>query len=119
VCLWDASVTVEEVVYELEGGGWSSGPVRVAASGRRRRIGLRPVPGPHGLVLRTRSIHTFGMRDPLGVVAVDDTGTVLAARSVPPGRVWTVWRAAAIIEVPVALGLPPVGTTLTALRSVG
>lgn len=104
------------MVYELDGGGWSSGPVWIARSGRRRRVGLRPVPGPHGLMLRTRSIHTFGMLDPLGVVAVDAAGTVIAARTLRPRRMWTVRRAAVIVEVPASAGLPPVGARLTVGR---
>jgi hypothetical protein len=50
-------------------------------------MGLRPVPGPTGALLRTRSIHTFGMHAPIGVVALDKTGFVIRAAVVPPRRV--------------------------------
>jgi uncharacterized membrane protein (UPF0127 family) len=103
-------------VIEIRSDEWASGPLRVAGDRRSRRRGMRPRPGRHGLVLGARSMHTFGMRTPIGVVAVDSTGRVVASRVVPPRRVWTVRSAAAMIEVAAAGGLPKPGTMLTALR---
>ena len=66
---------------------WSSGPVVILTRHRDRRIGLRPLPGPFGALLEARSIHTFGMHAPIGVVALDKKGLVIRAAVVPPRRV--------------------------------
>jgi len=39
------------------------------------------------LMLRTRSIHTIGMRFPIDVAVCDSQGVVLSLKTIPPGRV--------------------------------
>jgi hypothetical protein len=53
------------------------------------------------------------MHRPIVVVAIDRVGIVVAARVVPPNRVWTVRSAAAMVEVEERRGVPSVGTALT------
>ena len=78
---------------------WSSGPVRLARSRGERRRGLIPTPGPFGLLLRCRSVHTFGMRSAMSAVAFDRGGVVLRAQVLSPRRVLWVRRAEWIAEI--------------------
>ena len=102
----------------LSSGAWRSSPVRIVTRRAARRWGLLPAPGPLGLLLRARSIHSFGMRTPLGWVAFDGAGTVLAAGVLRPGRIVWVRRAAFILEQPAHLGLPLPGTRVS-LQAAG
>jgi uncharacterized membrane protein (UPF0127 family) len=52
--------------------------------GLRGRDGLAP---RHGLLLRTRSVHTLGMRFAIIAVLLDEDGTVRRVKRLPPGRV--------------------------------
>jgi hypothetical protein len=63
--------------------------------------------------LRTRSIHTFGMHAPIGVVALSSDGIVTRAAVVPPHRLFVSRRACWTLEVPTH-HLPEVGTRLEA-----
>ena len=78
---------------------WSSGPVRLARSRGERRRGLIPTPGPFGLLLRCRSVHTFGMRSAMSAVVFDREGVVLRAQVLSPRRVLWVRRAEWIAEI--------------------
>ena len=82
----------------LHTASWSSGPLTVARTGRERRLGLRPVPGPFGLLIRCRSVHTFGMRVPIAAIAIDAAGVVLWSGILLPRRVVAVPRAAWFAE---------------------
>jgi uncharacterized membrane protein (UPF0127 family) len=78
--------------------------VRLAAGFRARLlglIGLPPTPPGVGLLLtRTRSAHTLGMRFALDLVWLDPAGRVLRVdERVPPLRVRTCLRAAALLEL--------------------
>lgn len=99
--------------------GWCSGPLLPAGSRRLRRQGLRPAAGPFGLVMAGRSVHTFGMAAPLGVVFVSRGGRVLVARTVLPGRIATCLRARLVLEVPPHVGLPAPGAVLVVERRGG
>ncbi len=99
----------EPSVVELSTPTWDSGPLLLARSSRARRIGLGPAPGPFGLLMRCTSIHTVGMGAPIGVVAVGVSGAVVAARVVPPGRLFRSREATWIAETAVGVGLPVVG----------
>ena len=80
---------------------WRSSLLGAAGSGL---IGLafRAEPPPDQALLfpRCRSVHTFGMRFPIDVVFLDARGNVLLIEhAVPPGRVVSHKRAAAVVEV--------------------
>jgi uncharacterized membrane protein (UPF0127 family) len=77
----------------------------VARSPFKRLVGLalrrRPPPGRALLLPRCRSVHTFGMRFALDLVWLDAHGRVVRVdREVPPWRVRSCRRAAAVLEVP-------------------
>ena len=72
-------------------------------SGQRKkgllgRDGLDP--GHAFVIAPCQGIHTFGMRFPIDVVAVNRDGTVVKMRAnVPPRRIVMAWSAFAIIEL--------------------
>lgn len=99
-------------MIELHCPGWSSGPVVEAVSFWGRFRGIRSIDSPWGLLLRVRSIHTFGLDGMLGVVALSPERTVLAAFWVRPRRVLSVDSAVEYLEVRPGRPLPPVGARL-------
>jgi hypothetical protein len=103
-------------MIEFRCAGWSSGPVVEAIGFVARFRGIRAVPPAASLALRTRSIHTFGLRRPLGVVALAADRCVLAAAWTPPRRVVRVPEAVEYLELREGRELPPVGARLEAER---
>lgn len=98
------------------GGGWCFEPVRVAVTFRERRRGLRPRSEGSGLLLRTRSVHGYGMQEPLDLVFLDRDGAVVGARRLNPRRVMrcpSLWT----LELPPGGRLPDVGTVLRVVPS--
>jgi len=93
--------------------GWSSGPIAVARSFSQRWRGLRPRPDAFGLLLKSRSVHSFGMKATLLVIALDAAGVVLATKALPPGRMLTMFDARHILELPGDAQPPPLGAVLT------
>ncbi|MEU2115555.1 DUF192 domain-containing protein [Streptomyces sp. NPDC016459] len=63
-------------------------PLEVAASYRARRRGLLGRDGIAGalLIVRTNSVHTFGMRFPIDVAYLDRSFRVLSVVTMRPGR---------------------------------
>lgn len=77
--------------------------VVVAETVRARLLGLAGLASlPVDVVIalqRCKSIHTFGMRFPIGAAFVARDGQLLAVRaSVPPGRVTSSLRASLVLE---------------------
>lgn len=70
------------------------------------------------MVLRTRSVHTFGMDTDLLVVALDAGGRVVAADVVTPRAVRVVRGATWIIELPATAPRPDIGAELVLLRRI-
>ena len=85
---------------EATTGSWSSGPLLVARSHAERRIGLRPVCGPYGLILRGSAVSGFGMMRPLRVVGVSSKGAVVGSAALHPGGTVVMLRAALMMERP-------------------
>jgi uncharacterized membrane protein (UPF0127 family) len=79
----------------------------VPATHRERARGLRGrAPAPM-LLERARSIHTFGMREPILVAFLDREHHVIRVAIVPPRRlVWSL-RARHVLEVPQSTRLRP------------
>ncbi|MEV6408197.1 MULTISPECIES: DUF192 domain-containing protein [Streptomyces] len=71
-----------------EGGAAVRVPLEIAASYRARTKGLLGRDSIEGAMLLTPagSVHTFGMRMPIDVAYLDRHLTVLAVRTMPPGR---------------------------------
>src|SRR5947208_5664210 len=64
--------------------------LEVPSGKRERMLGLRGRDGlapHHAVLLRTRSVHTFGMRFPILAVLLDTRGVVLEVKPMAPGRV--------------------------------
>src|SRR5204863_6829154 len=77
--------------------------VHEATTLRARLMGLafmRPPPPGHALLIpHCRSIHTFGMRFPIDVTFLDESGSALRVEhAVPPRRVLVERRAVAVLE---------------------
>lgn len=95
-------------VVEVVAGDWSSGPLLVASTRRHRRLGLRPTPGPFGMMFRTRSLIGWGMHEPLQWFGMSATGVIVSSGQLSPCRL--VVRAVEwMVELPVWAGLPPIG----------
>ncbi|MFI7504400.1 DUF192 domain-containing protein [Streptomyces sp. NPDC049687] len=76
---------------ELVVGGGEGGvrvPLEIAASYRARTKGLLGRDSVEGAMLLSPagSVHTFGMRMPIDVAYLDRRLTVVAVRTMPPGR---------------------------------
>jgi len=99
-------------VVEAVGPGWRSGPLVVARGWRQRWRGLRPRPGGRGLLLRARSVHGFGMREPLGVVSLGPGGQVRRVGALRRGRLFWDPGACWVMELPLSRPLPPRGAVL-------
>lgn len=83
--------------------------VRVAAGFRARLLGLalldREEAGSGLLIPRCSSVHTFGMRFPLDLFFLDESGAPMAVRRrVPARRLVSARNAASVLEVPSAAG---------------
>ncbi len=102
-------------MFELTATCWRSGPVAAATTFRRRLRGLRPAPDGHGLLLRARSIHTWGMRVPIWAAALDSDGVAIRVALLEPGRLLIVPKATWILELPIECHPPEPGTRLTHL----
>ena len=85
-------------------GAFGGVEVRIATTVRSRLLGLawlRARPPCGLLLLRTRSVHTFGMRFALDLVWLDARGRVVRIDvDVPPRRLRTCRSARAVIELP-------------------
>jgi len=93
-----------------------------ARSRRARLLGLalrrRPPTGRALLLPRCRSVHTFGMRFALDLVWLDRSGNLVAIdQRVPPLRIRTRRRAAAVIEAPAGEGHQAAAAWATSHRS--
>jgi len=93
-----------------------------ARSRRARLLGLalrrRPPTGRALLLPRCRSVHTFGMRFALDFVWLDRSGNLVAIdQRVPPLRIRTRRRAAAVIEAPAGEGHQAAAAWATSRRS--
>jgi len=82
---------------------------RVAAGFRARLLGLAFLgcgeAGPGLLIPRCSSVHTFGMRFPLDLFFLDESGApVVIRRRVPARRLVSARNAASVLEVPSAGG---------------
>ena len=92
---------------------WSSPQVRVADTFYQRWKGLRPRPAGQGLLMRGRSVHGFGMKEPLFIVGLDAQGRVVGIRILFARRFAFVRGARHLLELPIDAEVPPRGAVLT------
>jgi len=73
-----------------------------AGTRKARRRGLSrldALPGDHALLIRTPSVHTFGMRFALDLIWLSKDGTVVRVdRNVPAGRMRACLKARSVVE---------------------
>lgn len=96
----------------MRGSGWSSGPVVKANSPFRRWRGLRGRPSNESLLIRTRSVHGFGMNRSFVGVGLTRELRVKICQVVRPGTVARFQRCRYVLEIPVGAPLPKTGTQL-------
>ena len=96
--------------------GWMLDEVVVASSHRDKLFGLH-LPGVRAILLRTSSMHTFTMRDPIRVTQIGDSGLVGTSSVVPPRRLRTLPRAVWILETSPDIDGPTSGIVLQVLPS--
>lgn len=105
------SSTFADVEYSnLRSPGWVGARVGVADTFLDRLAGMKAPDGRDGVILRARSVHTLGMKQPIGVFATNHAGTVIAVRIVPPNRVAVFRGAEHLVELPAGRPLPVVGS---------
>ena len=97
---------------KLSSPGWSGATVAVAASFTDRLLGIRAA-GRQGVLLRTRSVHSFGLGRTLSLIATDESGIVIETRELKPNRIAVFPGASIVIELPVASAVPEVGSLVT------
>ena len=100
---------------DLTTGGWSLCDVAIAGTHRERRRGLRGA-SSGALLIRARSIHTFGCPSGIDVVELDRTGVVEQVRSVGPRSV-VVTGSAMVLEIVGGGATPEVGSRLRGMPS--
>lgn len=93
--------------------GWESGPVLAAHSFRDRLVGLHASSSGFGMLIRGRSVHGFGMREPLLAIGLDAGRRVVGFRILRPHRVIWFQEVRAILELSVGSQPPPAGAVLT------
>ncbi len=113
-----ASAGRQPMTVRLVAPGWLSPPLRLATTRWERRRGLAPCPGPFGILMRTRSIHGFGLRSAIEFVALDMAGVVTRSGILRPGRVAYCGGASWIAELPAGCPRPPVDSVVSVDRLV-
>lgn len=93
--------------------GWASGPVLIARTFRERMKGLIPATAGHGMLIRGRSVHGLGMREPLLAIGLDRERRVVGVRTLLPRHVVLIRSARHIMELPIGTLPPPRGVVLT------
>lgn len=96
-------------------GSWRSPPVVVASSFADRLLGVRRRE-TDGLLIRSSSVHGYGIREPLRIVHLDIEGVVVHQDILMAGR-RTPARGAWILELPIRSPGPETGTRLVVLPS--
>lgn len=81
----------------------------MAESFLERLVGIKSRQASQGVLLRTRSIHSFGLGESIGVFVADRDWTVLLARKMPPNRVALFRSGKYVVELPPRRELPAVG----------
>ncbi len=92
---------------ELSTGDWSA-RAYLAGTFTDRLLGNLRLPRDSAVVLRARSVHSFGQREPIEIVGVDAQMRVVATRTLMPNRVTVLSSARMIVELPSGSPVPSV-----------
>ena len=90
---------------ELSTGEWSARAF-LARTFVDRLLGNLRTPDGAGLVLRARSVHSFGQSEPIEVVGLDAEMRVVATRTLLPNRISVIRSARLILELPAGSPVP-------------
>lgn len=91
------------------------GPIRAShlTGFVERFLGLKSSLSESAVLINTRSVHSFGMKRSIGVVAIDARSEVVGLARLRPNRVIWFRRARAILELPDGSTLPQIGARIT------
>ena len=92
--------------------GWSYGPVMEAESFADRLRGLHRLEPGASLLIRTSSVHAFGLHRSFRAIGLSGELEVVAHTIVRPWRAVRFPGCAFVIEMPVDAPPPPVGSRL-------
>jgi len=103
-------------LVDPEGRIWIQAVEARGLGGMQGLLGRDGLPPATGILLRTKEVHTLGMRFAIDTVYLSAKGTVLKVATMPPGRIGpVVLRARWVLELQAGeaarLGIGP-GTTL-------
>jgi hypothetical protein len=90
---------------------WPTIRVQYARSFLERLFGLRRSTSG-GLLMKTKSVHGFGMIDAFLAVSLDRDFRVIESRVVNPGRIVWFGSATYVLELPANVEPPPMGATI-------
>jgi hypothetical protein len=88
----------------------------MARSFADRFLGVRRAPAGSVVVIRARSVHGFGLRQPLEVVGLDAEMRVVATSTLRPNRVIVLPSARMIVELPPGQPVPERGDLVEVTR---
>lgn len=91
---------------QLSASNWRGATVVVAETFLERLLGFRSKKAVNGVMLRSKSVHTFGMEETINVFAMDRDHRVIASRRISPNRMVFYRRASAIVELPLDVDPP-------------
>ncbi len=92
--------------------GWQRGQIAVTRPGPTRRRGLTPRAAGRALLFRAAVVHSFGMREVLGVIGISRYGIVVSSRVLPPRRLAILRGAFWVLELPGGEARPSLGSRL-------
>jgi uncharacterized membrane protein (UPF0127 family) len=81
-----------------------------------RLLGIRRTPAGSALLIRARSVHSFGLRRPLEVVALDAEMRVVSTDTLRPNRMLVIPSARLIVELPSGHPVPAKGDRVEVIR---
>lgn len=100
----------------LRAGTTTYGPVSEARTFWQRWRGLRGLPAGASVLIRTRSVHGFGVGTPFRAIGLTSLLQVSATHVVKPGRIARFPGCRYVLELPLEADAPEPGVTLE-LRS--
>jgi uncharacterized membrane protein (UPF0127 family) len=92
---------------ELSTSDWAASAY-IARTFIDRLFGNLRTPRGSALVLRARSVHSFGQRNPIQIVGLDAGMRVVATRTLVPNRISVIPSARMILELPEGSPVPMV-----------
>lgn len=96
----------------ISGGEWSRHPVLRAEGFADRFRGLKGLDPGTSLLLATSSVHSVGLGRPFTAVGLTDGFVVAGSRVVKPNRIARFPGCSYVLELPIDVPPPSVGSTL-------